>query len=157
MKKLLFLLCLVPAKAWTQVDSLTLEQCYQWTQEQYPLTVQKQLVQQVSQLNLKNVQSEFLPQVDLQAQATYQSDVTQIPIRLPEMAVPTLSKDQYRAIVQVQQLIYDGNAVEYRKKLLQSATAVEAQKLDVELYALKNRINSLYFALLMANEQQALL
>jgi hypothetical protein len=46
--------------------------------------------------------------IDLNAQATYQSDVTSLPISLPNVTVNPPNKDQYRATVDVNQLIYNG-------------------------------------------------
>jgi hypothetical protein len=58
-------------------------------------------------LEIEAINKAKLPKIDLNAQATYQSDVTSLPISLPNVTVNPPNKDQYRATVDVQ-LIYNG-------------------------------------------------
>ncbi|MEY4930960.1 MAG: hypothetical protein RI909_1684 [Bacteroidota bacterium] len=134
-------------------QQLTLEECYDKARQNYPLIKQKELVARSKEFTIDNVKSGLLPQISLNGQASYQSDVT----RLPGGAslVEPLSKDQYKVYVDVNQSIYDGGAVKKNSALQETASQVEDQKIEVELYKIKERINQIYFGALLINEQLA--
>ena len=73
---------------------LTLEQCYTFAATNSPLAQQKALTVTAGNMAEKNQNLKWLPQVDLNAQATYQSAVTSFPVKLPGFNVDELSKDQ---------------------------------------------------------------
>lgn len=137
-------------------DSISLEQSYEMAVKNYPLTQQKELLAKINTITLQNINVNYLPQLDLNAQATYQSDVVSIPIKLPGMEIPQLAKDQYKAYVDVKQILYDGGAIHQQKEIQKTNTQLEQQKLEVELYKIKERINQLYFAILFADDNLAL-
>src|SRR5210317_2055533 len=87
---------------------ITLEECYLKARENYPLIKQKEYIAQSKDYNVSNVWKEYFPQITINGQATYQSDVTSIPIPTLGASYETLSKDQYKAFADVSQVIYDG-------------------------------------------------
>jgi outer membrane protein TolC len=68
------------------------------------------------------------------------------------ISIPYISRDQYRAIGEVDQLLYDGGKTRSQKNIQQLNTTVEQDKLAVELYNLKTRINQLYFSILYQDD-----
>ena len=98
-----------------------------------------------------------LPKIDLNAQATYQSEVTELPIKIPNVVVTPLNKDQYRATLDVNQLIYNGGVIDANAKLKEAQTKTQQQQVAVSLYQLKTRINQYYFSILLLQEKEALL
>jgi outer membrane protein TolC len=94
-----------------------------------------------------------LPQLSLNARLTYQSEVTNLPIKIPGVTIPQLSKDQFQAVLEANQTIWDGGIIRAQKKGIQASTQTEKQKLAVDLYALKERVNQVYFGILLINEQ----
>lgn len=132
--------------------TLTLEQAFATAEQQFPLTRQKGLLQQTQSLSLQNLSSNFLPQLTLSGQASYQSEVTKVTLPLPGLKIPEQSKDQYRVLADVSQLLYDGGATRSQKTVQQLTTAVEEQRVAVELHHLKARINGLYFGILHHDE-----
>jgi outer membrane protein TolC len=155
MKFILFLLVLTSSWGYAQ-QSLSLEECQTLAQESYAIVKQRNEIQKILDLSLKNNQTAYLPQVELNAQATYQSDVTSIPISLPSVEVPTISKDQYRATLDVRQLLYDGGVTQKQKQLSISNERIEQQKIEVSLHQLKNRVTQLYFNILLQDENMGL-
>lgn len=149
---LFFLVC-CHAALQAQPENLTLEECYSLATENYPLSRQRGLIAKSREYSLDNASRAYLPQVGLYGQATYQSDVTQLPIDIPGMEIPSLSKDQYKVYAQVDQKLYDGGMVRQQKKALEIESLIEAQKLEVDLYALKERINQLFFGILLLDAQ----
>ncbi|HEU5365163.1 MAG TPA: TolC family protein [Hanamia sp.] len=139
----------LPAKA--QSDSITLDSCYVWAKKNYPMVKQYELIAKSNEFTLENISKGYLPQININGQATYQSDVTQLPKGIPGVSV--LSKDQYKIYAEANQMIYDGGVIKEQKKLQEANSMVNVQKLEVELYKLKDRVNQLYFGILLIQEQ----
>lgn len=140
------LLCSMPALA---QEPLTLQRCYELATKNYPLIKQRELISRSGAYSVENAGKGNLPQLTFSGQATYQSEVVEI--ALPGM--PQLSKDQYKVQAEISQNIYDGGAIRYQKKLEQANTATQQQQLEVNLYAVKDRVNQLFFGVLLAEEQ----
>ena len=130
---------------------LSIEECYRLAQQHYPLVKQRDLIAKTADFTVQNIATGFLPQLSFNAQATYQSEVTQLPIMLPGMSA--LSKDQYKVTGDISQLIYDGGAIKQQKELQKANAQLEQQKLEVSLYQLKDRVNQLFFGILLIDEQ----
>ena len=60
-----------------------------------------------------------------------------------------MNKDQYKIAVELNQVIWDGGAIRSQKNNLQASSDVENKKLDVEMYELNDRVNQLYFGILL--------
>lgn len=136
-----------------EIQTLTIENCYALASEHYPLAKQRELILKSRDYNIENISKGYLPQVNIVGQASYQSEVTQVPIQLPNTTIPVLDKDQYKIYGEINQVVYDGGMIKQQKLSQESKSLVEAQKLEVELYKLKERINDLYFGILLVNEQ----
>ena len=152
--KIIFLLVVTISNA---QQKLTLEECYALVSNKYPIAKQTNLLQQKATYEIEAINKGKLPKIDLNAQATYQSDVTQLPIKLPNVTVNPLNKDQYRATLDVNQLIYNGGLIEANAKLKEAQTLTQKQQVEVSLYQLKTKINQLYFSILLLQERESLL
>lgn len=135
------------------LQKLSLAEACDLSQKNYPAVKQKDLVKQTTAISVENLQKGFLPQFSLSGQATYQSDVTRVPVSLPGLSIESPSKDQYKLVADVSQLIYDGGMTKEQKALQQLNATVEDQKVEVELYKLRERINQLYLSILYLDEQ----
>ncbi|MGB5665837.1 MAG: TolC family protein [Maribacter sp.] len=138
-------------------ETLTLDECFDLVSNNYPLAKQSGLYQNQLQLDIEALQKGKLPKLDVNAQATYQSDVTSLPIQLPNVTIEPPNKDQYRATLDVNQLIYNGGLINATSKVKEATSKVNQQQVDVNLYGLKNQINSMYLSVLLLQENQALL
>ncbi|HLG38880.1 MAG TPA: TolC family protein [Chitinophagaceae bacterium] len=136
-----------------KLAKLDLQQAYDLSQKNYPLIKQKDLIRQTSAISIENLQKGFLPQITVSGQATYQSDVTKIDVSLPGFKFDPPDKDQYKLLADVSQLIYDGGLTKEQKTLQHLNSSVEDQKVEVELYKLKERINQIYLSILYLDEQ----
>lgn len=132
---------------------ITLSECRSLARANYPLIKQFRLVEQSRSLSLSNASKAWLPQISLNARASYQSDVTQIPIDLPGTDLHPLSKDQYDVSVHVSQQIYDGGAVRASRQVTNARNDVEREKVNVALYDVYERIDQLFFGILLLDEQ----
>jgi len=154
MKKFLMLLFLTGGKLLAQdTPPLTLLSAYELAQKNYPVIKQKDLVRQTAQINISNLSKGYLPQLSLNAQATYQSDVTRVNVSLPGLTIDAPNKDQYKIVAEATQLIYDGGVIKQQKEFQQLNEAVGQQEVEVELYKLKDRINQLFLGVLYLDEQ----
>src|SRR5574343_610344 len=97
-------------------ERISLEECYRLAKENYPLIKKQELIKKSEEYNIENALRGYLPQINIVGQATYQNDVTQFPIKLPNITVDPLSKDQYKAYADVSQTIYDGGMIRNQKK-----------------------------------------
>ncbi|MDR2423426.1 MAG: TolC family protein [Prevotellaceae bacterium] len=147
---LLFLLASNAAMAQT----VSIEECFAKARENYPLIRQKSLIEQANAIEIDNVSKSLLPQASINAQATLQSDVVSIPIQLPAGAdIPKISKDQYKAYIDVVQTIWDGGYSRAMKEILAQSGKVEAQTVEVEMFSLREQVTNLYLGVLMLEEQ----
>ena len=158
MKKILFVITMLPAWAWGQ----TLDECQQAAERNYPQIRQYGLIERTTQLTVANIRKGWLPQVSAQAQATYQSDVTAWPGEMKAMMsgmgidLKGLTKDQYRVGVDVQQTIYDGGVISSQQRIVREQGKVQKAQTEVSIYQVRKRVNEMYFGLLMLEEQMLL-
>src|SRR5512139_2571935 len=129
-------------------ESLSLQQAYDLAQKNYPLIKQRQLISKTREYTIDNLSTGFLPQINLSGQATYQSEVTSVKVPIPGVNIESPSKDQYKVIADVNQIIYDGGSIRQQKNIQDLTEEVEIQKIEVELYRLKDRINQLFLGVL---------
>ena len=141
------------------VMAQSLEECQQAAEKNYPLIRQYGLIEKTTELTVDNIQKGWLPQVSASAQATYQSDVPSWPDQMETMMngmgihMKGLKKDQYRVGIDVSQTIYDGGAISSRKTIAREQGNVEAAQTEVSIYNVRKRVNEMYFALLLLDEQ----
>lgn len=154
MKKITWLLLLCTGGAAAQGPvSLSLDKAYELARQHYPLIKQQELVKQTSNLNINNLSKAFLPQAGISAQASYQSEVTQVNIPIPGIKIDPPAKDQYKILADISQLIYDGGSIKQQQNILRLNDSVEQQKTEVELYKVRDRINQLFLGVLFLDEQ----
>ena len=143
-------------------NAQTLEACQQAAERNYPLIRQYDLIGKTTDLTVANIQKGWLPQVSASAQATYQSDVMAWPDQMKTMLsgmgvdLKGLKKDQYKIGIDVQQTIFDGGAISSQKAVARQQGEVESAQTEVNIYKVRERVNEMYFALLLLHEQMTL-
>lgn len=153
MKKILFILVLLSSLSIFAQETVTLEECYNLVSINYPLAKQNEFLKTQNKLDKEVISTKNLPQVSVDAYATYQSDV----IEFPTPGMDPLNKDQYRATVSVNQLIYGGGITKAALDVKTTQLKIQEQEIKVNLHQLKLQINQLYFSILLAQEQFLLL
>jgi len=131
---------------------LTLEKCHEKAIENYPMIRQYDLLSNAASYNISNATKGYLPQLVITGKATYQSDVITIPVKIPNFEFDKVSQDQYQLNAEVNQLIWDGGLISNQKKVIDANSEVDKSKIEVELYSLKDRINQLFFGILLLEE-----
>lgn len=162
MKRNLILIYVLLFSYLISAQQITLDSCQSKALSRYPLVKQYGLLEKTTQYNLSNANRAWLPQFSLSAKASYQSDVTKIPDALGDIltnitgrpvSFESLSRDQYQAVIDMQQTIWDGGMTTARKKAIKSGAEVEKHKLTVDLYSLNDRITQLYFGIMLIDGQ----
>jgi outer membrane protein TolC len=138
-------------------QKITLDDCYALANKNYPIAKQTELLQQKSAFEIDALNKGKLPKIDLNAQGTYQSAVTELPIHLPNLTINPLNKDQYRATLDVNQLVYNGGIIDSNSKLKEVQSKTQQQQVRVNLYQIKTKINQLFFSVLLLQERKAIL
>lgn len=153
----LMLACWLPGmRAVAQQTSITIEECYTLARNNFPQIKKFDLIAKSSNYSLENASKLYLPQVSVNGQVSYQSPTVTFPDILPNVpghVLPQLSKDQYKITADVSQLIYDGGNVSNQKDLIRANTASQQQNVEVALYSIKERVNQIYFAVLLMDQQ----
>ena len=160
MKKELLIMAVWGVSLMGQAQSL--ETCQQAARQNYPLIKQYDLIAKTTDLTIRNIQKGWLPQVQVSAQGTTQNAVTAWPERIKTVyrsmgiEMKGLGKTQYRVGVDVQQTLYDGGMMREQSRMVRQQGAVEAAQNEVNLYAVRQRVNELYFGWLLLHEQMRL-
>ena len=159
MKRLIFtIIAFITLSATAQ----TLEECQQAAERNYPLIAQHDLIARTTDLTVANIQKGWLPQISASAQATYQSAVAAWPDEMRGMMqqmgidMKGLAKDQYRVGLDLQQTVFDGGAISAQQQVAREQGAVQQAQLDVTLYQVRQRVNEMYFGLLLLEDQMRL-
>lgn len=139
--------------------TITLTQCQELARKNYPLIHQHGLINQTEQFKLENMNKSWLPQLTLNAQASYQSEVTELPFNkdqltalMPGADIPSVNKDQYRVVAQLNQTIWDGGNTRALRALTKAEAKAQREQLESELYTVRKRVNELYFGCLLQDE-----
>jgi outer membrane protein TolC len=155
-----YLILLLVASAYlpivkAQSSTLTIQDCYQLARKNYPLIKQRDLITKTKDYSVSNASKGYLPAFSVNGQATYQSAVTTFPFTIPVkgFTLPQYSKDQYKIDGEVDQVIYDGGVIKNQKQTAEANEAIQQQSLEVELYALYDRVNQLFFGALLIDAQ----
>lgn len=141
----------------------SLEECRRLARENYPLTRQFDIIDEVAQYNLSNAARGWIPQVSLSAQASYQSASTSYPeafkqlisggiqdgkpIQAPE--ITGLRKDQYKVAIDINQNIWDGGKTRAMKEIVEAEAEEQRRQAEVDIYGLLSRVDDIYFSILL--------
>jgi len=134
-------------------QQVTLDECQAKAFENYPNIKQLTINQEVYDNSIRNIKTNYYPSLNLNGQASYQSDVTTISsIPIPGFDAPEISKDWYKINLDVEQMIYDGGVTSEQKKVELTKQDIADQKIQVEVYQLKEQINHLFFNIIFVKK-----
>jgi outer membrane protein TolC len=158
MKRLIWALFFVTPYIHSQTRH-TLDECQRLARENYPLIKRYALIDKSTEYSVANAAKAYLPQFTLVVQATYQNNVAMFPEQMTSIYEPFgmemkgLNKDQYKIAMEMNQMIWDGGFTRTGKDILIAEGNVSVQSVEAELYVLRERINQLYFGILILDEQ----
>jgi len=124
-------------------DAITLDACQRKARAHHPSVRQRELIERSSGYTLSNANRGYLPQVSLSGKLTDQSDP----------AMRGLETDQSQIVAEISQTIWDGGGIGARKRVAKASATADAAKLETELYALRARVDQIFFGVLSIDEQ----
>lgn len=136
---------------------LTLDSCQQLAITNQAVSRQAELYRQMHGLQVESMNKQHLPRLSMNGQASWQSDVTELPIHLPTIDIPSMDKDSYKINLEVNQLIWDGGAIKRQKEVESVLLLLNLGAVEVEQHILRSKVNQAYFNILLANETEKLL
>lgn len=147
---LLGALFMAPQLLWAQNAPLNLDSCYAMAKRNYPLTKQFGLIEKSKDYSISNANKAYLPHVSLTAIGAYLDGLPSISIP-GESSEP--SKTQFIGIAQLNQTLWDGGATRAQKNVIEATAEVDKSNVEVNLLNLRERLNQLYFGILVIDEQ----
>ena len=139
MKRISFILLFFQAVLHAQIpDTVSLWDCFKLAVVNYPLYKQKVLNADIHHYHLSNIAKSWYPDVTLNGQATYQSDV----VGFGSFTAPN---DQYKLAIDMNQLLYDGGVSKNRREIENSDLYLKQQQLELDFHNIKQQVSSLYF------------
>ncbi len=148
-------LILIAALLLVQPDSLSLDWCLRHAQTAFPGVAERAAREAITDLAIDNLGVRYLPGIKLTGQAAYQSDVADIPLNVPGIDFPSISHDQYKAALGIEQLVFDGGATSAEKRLERLELQLSRSQIDIDAHALQGSVMDTYFAALIADERRA--
>lgn len=140
---------------------ITIEECVAKAEAHYPSIRKYDLLAATKDIDLSEINRSWLPRMSVYGQLTGQNTVPSFPETLTGVLeqmgqeMKGLGKLQYKAGVDITQSIWDGGTSAARRNLVRSQDDARRAALDVELYAVRQRVENIYFALLLIEEQTA--
>ena len=89
-------LLIISAEGGKAQDSISLEQCFIWLRDAHPLSRSADIIVKQKELEINKLRANFYPDLSVNGQLTYQSDVTTIDIPFPGIDIPVPQKDNYK-------------------------------------------------------------
>lgn len=144
------LLILIPlnASAQSPPESVSLQEVYRQVESSYPLLEKKEIQVKVTDLKDKIARSGLFPEIQVNARASYQSEVTEVPFAAQGAMPYELSKDHYNFSIDFTQPLYDGGLTNARRKLETGRGKVEDAGVDTEMWKIRKLAEQVYFGIL---------
>lgn len=129
--------------------SFTLEECIEAAKANYPAIKRFNLLESTKEYTVKDINLDALPKVNIMLRGSYQSEVTHIPISLPGSSINPISKDQYAAVVNIEQKIWDGGISNAGRSEAEALLEQEKSELRGEIYTIGERVMTLYMGVVL--------
>lgn len=134
-------------------QTVTLQQCWTNARANMPALKTSTLHNKLDSLEQLILRSNYFPKLKANAQATWQSDVTSVDIDNPMFSIDEPSQEQYKAYVEVNQLVWDGGRTHALREKSTKESLLASAETEVAFYSVKERVASLYFALMLSQKQ----
>jgi outer membrane protein TolC len=112
----------------------------------------------------QNLSKGYLPVIDANGTALYNSDVVNLKDNFSSLPIPGLAdaiglmpKEQYKVTIDINQVIYDGGAIKGARNIEKAELNINGKQTEVDLYKLRSQINVYYFGILLYERNTELL
>ena len=153
MKKVFVLLCLSVCVPLSSQSVIALDDCLEWAQEEHPSAHQVALIDSYQKQSIKLQKRNYLPQLQLNGQATYQTDVVSLPIEFPGIDIPEVPKDQYQATLELTQMVWDGGLSRAGVEIAKAKGQVDLNQQHIDQRKVQDQTAQLFFQLILLQKQ----
>ncbi len=129
-----------------------LEQCIELAYQNYPQIQEYDLIEASRGYDISNASTAWAPQLNISGKASWQSKVVEMPFDIPGMQFD-IPHDQYGVTADLTQQIWDGGATSIKKKIINASAEVKKNQLEVNLYAIKSRVQNIYLGINLLDRQ----
>ncbi len=136
-------------------DTLSIERLQEAARHSDPRAAQRSLLREATDLRLAVIASDRLPRLEVNGQASHQSDITRPTFGIPGAIIPELPKQHWQATLDVEQRLYDGGDVARRREVEEARNAESQSALDVSLYQLRSDVNAAFFSAFLFEKRAA--
>lgn len=149
---------MLPAVSLVAQQTVSLWQCYDSAAVVTPLSGERELYRQMTMLRDQNLASARMPSLDLGGTFAWQSDVVDMSdllssLPVPPGSLPSIPHEQYRATLDVSQVIWDGGVTRSARVVEQVVNELNLQQNEADIYRLREQVNNYFFPLLLAESQ----
>ena len=159
MKRIYSLILLLMCINFYSRADVTLDYCLERAEANYPTIKKYALVENLTTLNLSEINRGWLPSIGLSAQGNIQNVVPAFPSVLRNMLAQNgfelkgMGKLQYKVAAELNQTIWDGGSSKASREVERAYLNQSKAALDVELYAIRSQVENLFFGILLIQEQ----
>ena len=134
-----------------QVVPLNIDTCYAMARRNYPMVKQFALIEKSKEYTISNANKGYLPQVSLTAIGGYIAG-------LPNLSAPGSEPSgnqnlKFIGIGQISQALWDGGASRTQKNIAKASAEVDNANVETALYSIRERIDQIYFGILLIDQQ----
>ncbi|HEX6893323.1 MAG TPA: TolC family protein, partial [Chryseolinea sp.] len=134
--------------ALAQDTSLNIDTCYALARLNYPIIKQFALIEKAREFTISNANKAYLPQVSVTAIGGFISG-------LPSSGAESESGSaKFIGVGQFNQTLWDGGATRVQKDVATANAEIEEANIEVQLHSLRDRVNQIYFGILLLDEQK---
>lgn len=148
---ILFVLLIAFSSMRAIAQSLTIDECVEKAQANYPAVKQYKLIEQSRNYSMANATKGWLPQIGVSAGAYGFTDI--IDNDLLNMMGVDMENYLLNGSITLSQNIYDGGQISTSKRITQAQAEVERRQLDVTMYEIDEKVQQIFFGILMIDEQ----
>ena len=132
--------------------ALSLEEARRRAHGNYPAIKQYRMIEQSRDFTLENVAKGWLPKVSASAGAYGFTDILKTNAQMGQMGID-MKNWLASASVTVTQNVYDGGQMAAQRQVASAQSDVQQRQLDVSMYAVNERIDQLFFGILLIDEK----
>lgn len=139
------------------IDTISLQKCIQKALENYQIILKTENNKKIIELQQLNYKLSYLPTLKLESQATYQSQVLEIQVPIPNIDFPEMPYAQYKTYLEINQLLYDGGLTNTNLKILEKNKESNEIKSQIEQKELISNVGKLFFYIVSLEKQKEIL
>lgn len=129
---------------------LSIDSCQAKARRNYPIIQQFSLIDQTTEFTVSNANKAFLPQLSFNI-------IGGVVDGFPSFETPgtdgSSSSLQLISVVQLNQAIWDGGFTKSNKEVIKANSEIEKAEVEVALYQIRERVDNLFFGMLLIEAQ----